>query len=135
MERLLTIPYREPLPVPCRAIFLVVSRILSVDEHMLQSSFKTTPNSLLIYGHLPALHEAAWGMLGTLIQVARLQMFNLSGSVNWLLKQQLKKHCSRRDAGKQGMGARVRSKMYWAIQQHIQLEGMTLFLMAKFCCF
>lgn len=126
VERLLTLPFREPLPVPGRALFLLVSRILSVDHSTIQSSFKTTPNHLLIFGHLSALHEAAWGMLRVLTQVARLQMYTLSGSMNFLLKQQLRKQWSRRDSAKQGMDARVRSKMYQTIHHHIELEGVVL---------
>lgn len=123
LERLLTLDMEDALPLPSHLIFSLISRLLSVDHSTVQKSFKATPNSLFLFGHLAPLHEAAWSMLALLVDVAGSQIFTISESVNSVLKQQLRRLSTGSSAGKMGMEERVRARMYHAIQRCVEQQG------------
>lgn len=123
LERLITLEMEDVLPLPSHHFFSLISRLLSVDHSTVQRSFKSTPNSLLLFGHLAPLHEAAWDMLALLVDLAGSQILTLSESIDCLLKQQLRRLCAGSSTGKMGMEGHVRAKMYHAAQRCIEQQG------------
>ncbi|GMH40378.1 hypothetical protein BSKO_08282 [Bryopsis sp. KO-2023] len=123
LERVLALPISGSLPIPTHHVFALVSRLLAVDLTSAKRRFKTTPNSLELFGRLTAFHVASWEMLGLLCRVTRSQMLPMCGAVAGLLKELLHRLAVRSSEGRMDMEASARVSMYGAAKMVIQLAG------------
>ena len=91
---LLTASYPTPVPIPSQPTLLLIARLIRMDDAAVLASGRVPASASLfadLQAALPALHAAAWQLLGTLLQAAGSGMLPLQASLTRLLCDQLRR--------------------------------------------